>query len=184
MSVPTIARDHHTRVLPTLPLPGFGTSVRSVPVRHAAPHVFSGHARRNSALRSAIVGRLAWSGSGNEAVASYADTPIGLLVSRGAYGDHLCFVLHHNRLESRMSLVDNGAAVLYWTRKISEFVGKTAWNSSNSPGTSVRTLRNDLPRPARRQTTCRDVLDDLEARFRRDRRFDRRKGPLIGPSLS
>src|SRR5271157_3711580 len=38
--VPTIARDHHTRVLPTLPLPGFGTSVRTVPVRHAAPSSF------------------------------------------------------------------------------------------------------------------------------------------------
>jgi hypothetical protein len=67
-AVPTIAREHYARVLPTLPLPGFGTSVRSVPVRHAAPHVFSGDAGRNSASRSAIVGRLAWSGSGNEAV--------------------------------------------------------------------------------------------------------------------
>src|SRR5512135_2208660 len=27
--VPTILRDHHTRVLPTLPLPGFGTSVKN-----------------------------------------------------------------------------------------------------------------------------------------------------------
>ena len=38
--VPTIARDHHMRVLPTLSLPGFGTSVRTVPVRHAAPSSF------------------------------------------------------------------------------------------------------------------------------------------------
>ena len=46
--VPTIARDHHTGVLPTLPPPGFGTSVRTVPGQDTAcprPCLGSGQSR-------------------------------------------------------------------------------------------------------------------------------------------